>query len=79
MNRVIAKLSSWHRLYHELQDARLRLKRARAETDSGFEQTQLEAEVSRLQQESESMLEELKGLSIARGAPPATHLPGARH
>jgi hypothetical protein len=62
VNRMIAKLAAWHRAYLELQEARTRLKAAQARADDAARR-ELEAEVSRLQQESDFHLEELKGLA----------------
>ena len=56
VNKVEGKLSAWHRLYLQLQDARQRLKQLQA-TPADSTRACLEAEVSRLQQESDSELE----------------------
>jgi hypothetical protein len=55
VHKVIAKLADWHRLYLQLQDARLRLRQA--PSGSVCVRHELEVEVSRLQQESDSQLE----------------------
>ncbi len=57
VTEILAKLSAWHQTHLQLQDARLRLQQA--PLDGGSARTQLEAEVSRLQEESDSRLEAL--------------------
>jgi uncharacterized protein involved in exopolysaccharide biosynthesis len=56
MSKVERKLFSWHRLYLQLQDARQRLKQLHSAPGGGSSRAELEAEVSRLQQESDSEL-----------------------
>lgn len=51
----LSKLAAWHQLHVQLRDARLRLKEA--PPGSAFDRSELEQEVSRLQEESDSRLE----------------------
>lgn len=68
MSKVERKLSSWHRLYLQLQDARQRLQQLRS-TAAGATRLSLEAEVSRLQQESDSELEAFNSELMAAKGP----------
>ena len=65
---MIAKLAAWHRLYVQLQAARLRLKEAQPLPEGDFMRSQLEEEVIRLRVESDAQLQELKGFALPAGA-----------
>jgi len=73
---MIAKLAAWHRLYVQLQAARLRLKEAQPLPEDDFVRSQLEEEVVRLRLESDAQLNELKGFALPEGGgsqPPGSH------
>ena len=65
MSKVEWKLSAWHRLYLQLQDARQRLQQVRSGAAGSATRDSLEAEVSRLQQESDSELQAFNAELIA--------------
>jgi hypothetical protein len=69
MSKVEWKLSSWHRLYLQLQDARQRLQQLRSTAAGSATRLSLEAEVSRLQQESDSELEAFNSELMAAKGP----------
>jgi hypothetical protein len=69
VSKVEWKLSSWHRLYLQLQDARQRLQQLRSTAAGSATRLSLEAEVSRLQQESDSELEAFNSELMAAKGP----------
>jgi hypothetical protein len=75
VNMMIAKLAAWHRLYVQLQAARLRLKEAQPLPEGDFVRSQLEEEVIRLRVESDAQLQELKGFALpaSAGEQPGSH------
>ena len=75
VNMMIAKLAAWHRLYVQLQAARLRLKEAQPLPEGDFVRSQLEEEVIRLRVASDAQLQELKGFALpaSTGEQPGSH------
>jgi hypothetical protein len=77
MEKVEGMLFAWHRLYLQLEDARLRLKQTQLAGDDAGASVDLKARIRVLQQESDALLDELNTTMIAvrkrsGGAPPRT-------
>jgi hypothetical protein len=69
VNNIELNLYSWHRLYVQLEAARLRLEQLRATPEVASNRAALEAEVSRLQQETDSQLEAVNAALAAARQP----------
>jgi hypothetical protein len=57
VQKVELEMAAWHRIYKELQQARLLLEEERASTTSGAAVAELEARVKKLQQQSDQALD----------------------
>ena len=56
MNKIVKLLADWHRLYKELEQARLRLQAEPVQCSADSAPWHLQLEVSRLREESDSAL-----------------------